>query len=426
MKKNLLNEINSQRYPEEEYFTVVRALEDGEKIPPKLQEKYKYFELGDGVLVRDGKLLITSEAVPKVIEGYYNKTFFGMNKLYQYLRDRYFGISQATVFDFVRNNKISQVHRLPQNVPSLKNTKPRPMPKKPMTWLQVDLSFYRDKVLLVVIDILSKYLWVKILNNKEASTVTRAMRTYLGSHPKPSVVQTDNGSEFQDEFNLLMKTYKIKHIKSKPFSPTSQGIVERVNGPIKNATEKFVTSKGGNPSGWQKFMIEWVGTYNNSEHSATRFKPNKLREGTDEEVNIALGNIEKQAEPMIEERQELAEKIKFPEVGNHVRIKLAKKSKLSKASVPQFSSGVYPVTHILKSKKDNIPSYLIRGRIYQADELLIVDPEKIIDTVKGDRETRVTPLPGASINERGGVSTRSSTRTKSGRVSKAPARLGFK
>eukprot|EP00732_Lithocolla_globosa_P000973 Lithocolla_globosa_v1_NODE_403_length_4161_cov_23.135899.p1 type:complete len:426 gc:universal NODE_403_length_4161_cov_23.135899:3180-1903(-) len=425
MDVKILKEINSFTYPTKEYAQVVESLQDGEDLPLNLKKKYGHFTLKkDSALVYGTKKLVPTENIEKVIQYHYSKTFFGMGKLYQYIRDRYLGISQNKVYDFVKNNKISQVHRLPQNVPSLKNTKPRKIPKEAMKHLQVDLTFIRDKVIFVLIDILSKYVWVKILNNKEGSTVSRAMMTYLGSHPKPTIVQTDLGSEFRDDFDLVLKTFGVKHVRSRPFTPTSQGIVERMNGPIKNSVERFVTSRGGNPSGWQKFLLDWIDLYNDSEHSATGFTPNELKKGKEEYIKIALENIKKQAEPLAKERRELASKIDFPVEGDSVRIKLAKTSVLSKASAPQFSSVVYPITRdkIMKNK-DGIWSYKIRGRIYQADQLLKVDPEELIDQTP--ERDYVQPLPKTALEQRSSIRTRSDAISRSGREIKAPKRLGF-
>ncbi|CAK1584449.1 unnamed protein product [Parnassius mnemosyne] len=65
------------------------------------------------------------------------------------------------------------------------------------------------KYVLVVIDALSKYVWVRLLKTKHKHCVINAMQSLLSeSRRKPKNLQTDLGTEFyNDSFKYLMKNY---------------------------------------------------------------------------------------------------------------------------------------------------------------------------------------------------------------------------
>ena len=64
-------------------------------------------------------------------------------------------------------------------------------------------------VLLLAIDLFSKYAWVTAISNKKATTVVNALKEIF-NRPDckaiPSLIQTDNGSEFENDFDALLDT----------------------------------------------------------------------------------------------------------------------------------------------------------------------------------------------------------------------------
>ena len=68
-----------------------------------------------------------------------------------------------------------------------------------------------NKYLLTIIDVFSKYAWVKPLKNKLGKTVTNAFNDVIKeSLIIPKYLWTDKGSEFYNQhFKSMMKTYGI-------------------------------------------------------------------------------------------------------------------------------------------------------------------------------------------------------------------------
>ena len=89
------------------------------------------------------------------------------------------------------------------------------------------------KYILVGIDLFSKKVYTAPLPNKESSTVRQEIEKILYSNPKlPNKILTDNGLEFS-QLSEFCEKYHIKHAKSPPYHPQTNGAVERANQTLK-------------------------------------------------------------------------------------------------------------------------------------------------------------------------------------------------
>ena len=85
--------------------------------------------------------------------------------------------------------------------------------------LQVDLiDFTKTKIvykkksyqyILSVIDCFSRFVWLRPLPNKMASTVARLIYSILQEFGNPSIIQTDQRTEFKGKFKQLLQKKKI-------------------------------------------------------------------------------------------------------------------------------------------------------------------------------------------------------------------------
>ena len=115
---------------------------------------------------------------------------------------------------------------------------PWEFPKQPWDRLHADFAGpFQGKMFLVVIDVFSKWLEVSPLS---AATLIQHLRSIFATHGLPQSFVTDNGSQFtRAEFEAFMKNNGIRHIKSSPYHPASNGLAERAVQCFKESMKKF-------------------------------------------------------------------------------------------------------------------------------------------------------------------------------------------
>jgi putative transposase len=76
-------------------------------------------------------------------------------------------------------------------------------------------------------------------------------------------IQTDNGSEFEGEFNQAIQQLKLKHLWSYPKSPKTQGYVERFNWTLQDEFINYQIDKVTYaPQRFDLALLEWLHYYN--------------------------------------------------------------------------------------------------------------------------------------------------------------------
>lgn len=126
------------------------------------------------------------------------------------------------------------------------------------------------RYLITVIDIFSKYAWVRPLKNKDARSVVSAFKDILKEGRVPDKLQTDDGKEFFNKlFKDLMQKNDIEHFSTKGGKKAS--VVERFNRTLKMKMSKFFDVT-------QTFryidnLKDFVENYNNSYHRTIKMKP---------------------------------------------------------------------------------------------------------------------------------------------------------
>jgi len=89
------------------------------------------------------------------------------------------------------------------------------------------------KFLLIIIDIMSRYAWVRPLRDKSSKTVVAAMKSILDEGRVPKKLQTDQGKEFvNSQFKQLMQSYGI-HFFTTTDDIIKCALAERFNGTLR-------------------------------------------------------------------------------------------------------------------------------------------------------------------------------------------------
>ena len=81
--------------------------------------------------------------------------------------------------------------------------------------------------ILSVIDIFSRFLWLRPIENKDSEIIARALVDIYNVFGPPAILQSDQGPEFKGTVKLVCAALKVKIIYSSAYSPQTQGKDER-------------------------------------------------------------------------------------------------------------------------------------------------------------------------------------------------------
>ena len=71
---------------------------------------------------------------------------------------------------------------------------------------------------------------------------------------KLDVILSDNGTEFLDEFDVALNRYGIRHKRTTPAHPQTNGKVERWNHELMNRLQRIAAEDGNNRSDWDLYV----------------------------------------------------------------------------------------------------------------------------------------------------------------------------
>ena len=126
------------------------------------------------------------------------------------------------------------------------------------------------KYLLMVIDVFSKYGWIRGLKDKKTETLSKAFDDIFESGRKPKMLWTDKGSEFiSKHFKDFLKKKGIRLYHTENEEKSS--VVERWNRTMKNKMWKMFTVN--NNTVYVDKIDKLVSDYNNSRHSSIKMSP---------------------------------------------------------------------------------------------------------------------------------------------------------
>ena len=87
---------------------------------------------------------------------------------------------------------------------------------------------FQRKMFLLLIDAHSKWLEVHMTNSSSSATTISLMRKSFATLGLPEVIVSDNATNFtSEEFECFLKKSGIKHLRTPPYHPASNGIAER-------------------------------------------------------------------------------------------------------------------------------------------------------------------------------------------------------
>ena len=216
------------------------------------------------------------------------------------------------------------------------------------------------KYLLMVIDVFSKFGWIRPLKDKRGQSVADAFKDIFKTKRKPKMLWTDKGSEF---FNGIMKDLLHKN-GVKLYTTENEeksSVVERWNRTMKE--KLFRMFSANNNTIYFDKLDELVDQYNHRFHSSIRMTPAEASKQQNEKKVFAnlFGDL------LYAKRN----KTKF-KVGDKVRISKFKRKIFDKGFTPNWTEEIFVVDEILNTnpltyKLVDLLGEKITGSFYEAE-----------------------------------------------------------
>jgi transposase InsO family protein len=146
------------------------------------------------------------------------------------------------------------------------------------------------KYILSVIDIFSRFVFLRPLQTKESSEVAEHLLDIYNEHGPPEILQSDQGTEFKGVVKAICEALNVRIINSAAYSPQTQGKDERSHRTWKEKI-KFDIINCENDLNWVENLPEYQKLYNESPHSSlgflTPFEVYFGRPATDKKITIS-------------------------------------------------------------------------------------------------------------------------------------------
>ena len=198
-------------------------------------------------------------------------------------------------------SKVKNCHQCQQNQKS-----PAPVPMKAWEWptqpwsrIHIDYAGpFQGKMFLVAVDAHSKWIEASLVNSATSTIIIHKLRSMFATHGLPRVVVSDNGSVFtSSEFKEFMTKNGIRHIKTAPYHPASNGLAERAVQTLKEGLKKL--SSGCLETKLCRFLFQ----YRITPHTTTGQSPAQLLLGR--QLRSHLDQLHPDLASCVEHKQEL-------------------------------------------------------------------------------------------------------------------------
>jgi len=126
-----------------------------------------------------------------------------------------------------------------------------------------------------MVDHFSKWAEAFPIRNQEATTVARVLvKEFISRYGCPKQILTDQGPCFEAVlFQELCRLLRIDKVRTSPYKPSTNGIVERFHRTLNAMIGKVVAD---NQRDWDTHLPFVLAAYRASEHESTGFTPNRL------------------------------------------------------------------------------------------------------------------------------------------------------
>ena len=137
--------------------------------------------------------------------------------------------------------KSCETYQINRKSPPVLLMHPWAWPNKPWSRVHIDYAGpFLGKMFLLVIDAHSKWLEIHMTTTSTSTATITLMRKSFASLGLPQVIVSDNATNFtSDEFEQFLKKNGVRHIRTPPYHPASNGLVERAVQTFKEGVKKL-------------------------------------------------------------------------------------------------------------------------------------------------------------------------------------------
>lgn len=114
-------------------------------------------------------------------------------------------------------------------------------PTRPWSRIHIDWAGpYKNKYFLIMVDAYSRWPEVFVVNNTTSATAIGLLRSVFATHGLCEVLVSDNGTSFiSSDMQNFLKANNIRHVKTAPYHPATNGLAERMVQTIKGKLSKM-------------------------------------------------------------------------------------------------------------------------------------------------------------------------------------------
>ena len=127
--------------------------------------------------------------------------------------------------------KVSQCGPCRSQLPNLPKAPANPWLWPSAPWKRVHIDFagpFMQRMFLIIVDAYSKWMDVVMMTSTTSENTINALRYLFSSYGLPVEIVSDNGPQFvSEEFEIFLKENGVRHIRSAPYHPASNGEAER-------------------------------------------------------------------------------------------------------------------------------------------------------------------------------------------------------
>ena len=177
--------------------------------------------------------------------------------------------------DLEQRVKSCDVCQQSQKSPPVISLHPWSWPSKPWTRVHIDYAGpFMGRMFLLVIDAHTKWLEVHPTSVTTSTATITLLRRSFATFRLPAVVVSDNAANFtSEEFKTFLTKNGVKHVRTPPYHPASNGLVERAVQTFKGGMKKL--REGSLETKVSRFLF----SYRLTPQSSTGVSPSELMFG---------------------------------------------------------------------------------------------------------------------------------------------------